>query len=125
MYVLLGEFDQSLKTAFDFDYWLRLFKAMPARVGFTDAVQAYSRLHEQCITRRERRTIALEGLRVLRRHLQQAPPHWAITHIGEILQGSPPAQATPEQRALVAEFLLQAAEFLTEAHYERLAREWN
>ena len=31
MAVLLGEFDQECRTAFDFDYWLRAFDAFPHR----------------------------------------------------------------------------------------------
>ena len=44
-------------TAYDFDYWLQAFHAFPERIGFVDAVQAQSRLHEGSITLRMRRTV--------------------------------------------------------------------
>lgn len=84
MIILLGSLDESLKTAFDFDYWLRAFTKLPGRIGFVDAVQAYSRLHEDCITLRMRRTVALEGIQVLARHLSHAPTHWLLTYAEEL-----------------------------------------
>ena len=84
MTVLLGPLDERLKTAFDFDYWLRAFTKLPGRIGFVDAVQAYSRLHEDCITLRMRRTVALEGIQVLARHLGHAPLHWLLTYADEL-----------------------------------------
>ena len=85
IFVLLGKLDECLKTAFDFEYWLRAFLAFPKRIGFVDAVQAYSRLHESCITQRMRRTVALEGMQVLARHLGKAPYHWLLTYVDELL----------------------------------------
>ena len=83
MWVLLGAMDVSLETAFDFDYWLRAFRAFPERIGFVDAVQAQSRLHEATITHKMRRSVALEGARLLHRHLGYAPLHWILTHMAE------------------------------------------
>ncbi|MBE0437662.1 MAG: glycosyltransferase [Methylomicrobium sp.] len=83
MTVLLGPLDETLKTAFDFDYWLRAFVRFPARIGFVDAVQARSRLHAQCITRTLRRCVAEESMRVIARHLGSAPEHWIITYMTE------------------------------------------
>ena len=84
-YVLLGELDTSLKTAFDFDYWLRAFTAFPERIGFIDEVQAESRLHDACITKTMRRTVALEGMHVVARHLGHAPTHWITAYVDELL----------------------------------------
>jgi glycosyltransferase involved in cell wall biosynthesis len=85
---LLGPLDETLKAAFDFDYWLRAFATLPGRMGFVDAVQAYSRLHAGCITVRMRRTVALEGMQVLARHLGQAPKEWLLTYFNELLAAS-------------------------------------
>lgn len=79
--LLLGDLDESYATAFDLDYWLRAFKAFPGRVGFVDAVQAKSRLHDACITMRARRTVALDGLRATHTHLGASSPHWAIAYL--------------------------------------------
>lgn len=49
--VLLGPLDETLKTAFDFDYWLRAFIQIPERIGFIDTAQAKSRLHAQWLCR--------------------------------------------------------------------------
>lgn len=79
----LGGLDTSLRTAFDFDLWFRLFKAYPGRIGFVPQVQALSRLHAGGITLRERELVALEGMAVLARHLGSAPPHWVLTLVAE------------------------------------------
>ena len=39
MGVLLGEFDQHWRTAFDFEYWLRAFEAFPHRIGYIPHLQ--------------------------------------------------------------------------------------
>ena len=83
--ILLGTLDEGLKAAFDFEYWLRAFCAFPERIGFVDEVQAYSRLHDGCITMRMRRTVALEGMKVLARHLGSAPKEWLLTYTDELL----------------------------------------
>lgn len=83
--ILLGALDEKLKAAFDFEYWLRAFCAFPDRIGFVDAVQAMSRLHDGCITMRLRRTVALEGMEVLARHLGSAPKEWLLTYADELL----------------------------------------
>lgn len=85
----LGGLDTSLEASFDFDLWLRMFKRFPGRVGFIPKVQAYSRLHERCITRRLRERVALEGLAVTARHLGTAPAHWMLTHFEEVLAAHP------------------------------------
>ena len=83
--ILLGPLDEKLKAAFDFEYWLRAFCAFPDRIGFVDEVQAMSRLHDGCITMRMRRTVALEGMQVLARHLGSAPKEWLLTYADELL----------------------------------------
>ena len=85
MHLLLGPLDESLQTAFDFDYWLRVFCAFPGRVGFVDAVQAQSRVHSNAITLRLRRTVILEGMQLLARHLGNAPKEWLLTYLSELL----------------------------------------
>lgn len=90
MLLLLGKLDASLKTSFDFDFWLRAFGAFPQRIGFVDAVQAKSRLHDACITQKMRRTVALEALSLLKKHLGQTPLHWLLTHFREARQSGQP-----------------------------------
>jgi hypothetical protein len=91
LWLLLGPLDEGLKTAFDFDYWLRAFKQLPGRIGFVDRVQAQSRLHDDCITQRQRRTVILEGMQLLAHHLGHAPKEWLLTYVAEML-AAPPGQ---------------------------------
>lgn len=85
----LGPLDTGLRTAFDYEYWLRLWKAFPGRIGQVAEVQALSRLHDEGITLRMRRQVALEGVQVVARHVGPAPAHWLVTHIGEALAQHP------------------------------------
>ena len=85
----LGPLDTGLRTAFDYEYWLRLWKAFPGRIGQVPDVQALSRLHDDGITLRMRRQVALEGVQVVARHVCPAPAHWLVTHVGEALARHP------------------------------------
>jgi glycosyltransferase involved in cell wall biosynthesis len=86
---LIGPLDESLKTAFDFDLWLHFFKRFPGQIGLIRRIQASSRLHEACLTQRQRQTVALEGMRVLARHLNHVPLHWFYTHVDEMCAAYP------------------------------------
>lgn len=101
----VGGLDTTLRAAFDFDLWLRLFKAYPGCVGHLPQVQAKSRLHAATITTRFRERVALEGLQVVHRHLGPAPAHWLLTHFAERLAQHPfeaqPADLRTELQALV------------------------
>lgn len=112
IWVLLGKLDESLKTAFDFDFWLRAFKACPQRIGFVDAVQAYSRLHEECITVRMRRTVILEGMEVLARHLGSAPKEWLLTYVNELLAIHPDQRGVDDLKGHIADTLTEARQWL-------------
>ena len=65
MISLLGPLNETLKTTFDYEYWLKAFRGFPERIGFVDHVLAYSRLHQDCITVKQRRQVALEGIQLL------------------------------------------------------------
>jgi hypothetical protein len=83
-YQRIGGIDLQLRAAFDFDLWVRFFKAYPGRIGFIDAVQAQSRLHEGGITLSQRERVAREGMLVVARHLGEAPIAWALTWLDEL-----------------------------------------
>lgn len=74
---LLGKLDESLKMAFDFDYWLRAFKKFPERIGFINQVQAKSRLHDSCLTLKEKDRGLKEGHDLLVKHIGHAPNAWS------------------------------------------------
>jgi hypothetical protein len=111
--VLLGKFDQELKCAFDFDYWLRAFKSVPERIGFIDVLQAQSRLHEQCITIRQRRGVMLEGMQVLHRHLGRVSANWVRTYRDELISGKASVDGGKSMCDMALELLDSAQEYLT------------
>lgn len=86
---LVGPFNESLQTAFDFELWLRFFKRFPGQIGLVRRVQAFSRLHAACLTQRQRQTVALEGMQVLAEHLKIVPLHWFYTHLDEMCDSYP------------------------------------
>lgn len=112
MWLLLGPLDESLKTAFDFDYWLRAFKRLPGRIGFVDVVQAQSRLHDGCITQRLRHTVILEGMQLLARHLGHAPKEWLLTYVDEMLAAPPNQSDIANLRQDVLDLLEQVKPWL-------------
>ncbi len=109
----LGGLDVSLRASFDYDFWLRLFKAYPGGVGHLQAVQAQSRLHAATITTRFRERVALEGLQVVHRHLGAAPAHWLLTHFGERQAGHPFDEPSDDLVADLRALLQRAAPWLT------------
>lgn len=93
--------DTALRTAFDFDAWLRLWKAFPGRVGHIAYVQALSRLHAGGITLRQRERVALEALQLIHRHIGPAPGHWLLTYFDEVMPDLPDGGTeAPRQRLL-------------------------
>lgn len=119
-HVLLGSLDEQLKASFDFEYWLRAFSAFPDRIGFIDTVQACSRLHEDCITMRLRRTVALEGMKVLARHLGCAPKEWLLTYVDELVAGDPDAIRSDDMRQHLNDTVIEASLYLAASERTQL-----
>lgn len=111
--ILLGRLDETLKASFDFDYWLRAFSAFPSRIGFVNEVQAQSRLHDNCITMRMRRIVALEGMKVLARHLGSAPKEWLLTYANELITQDPAEHGINDISAHLRETLEIAQTWMT------------
>lgn len=112
MWVLLGPLDEALRTAFDFDYWLRAFTTFPDRIGFIDQVQAQSRLHDQCITLSQKRTVSLESMELVSRHLGHAPAHWLLSCVDEMLSAADPPLRAREVEDRVDALLTDAGRFV-------------
>lgn len=86
----VGILDEGLKTAFDMDFWMRIFLYYsPNQIGFINQIQAYSRLHDQCITRKFRLTVALESMQLVSKYLGKAPGHWILTYFNEACNSYP------------------------------------
>lgn len=108
-FLALGGLDTTLRTAFDYEFWLRLFKTHGgAAIVQLPEVQALSRLHEGGITLRMREQVALEGLQVVHRHLGPAPGHWLLTHVGEALAAHPFQARRTDPRVQMATLLDRA-----------------
>lgn len=97
----IGYLDESLATAFDFELWLRIFKNFPDRIGFVEHVQAFSRLHSDSITSRQRRLVAIEGVKILGKYLGRAKPHWLLTYAEELYQHYPHLTDTQNLKNMV------------------------
>jgi hypothetical protein len=78
--------DESLATAFDFELWMRIFKMFPNRIAYIDKILAYSRIHADCITTRQRRLVAIENIMILNKHYGYANIHWLTTYVEELFK---------------------------------------
>ena len=85
----IGGLDSSLSLSFDYDYWIRAAKRFPYQIGFVEKVQAYSRLHANCKTMRQRREVALESMRVTARGVGHAVAHWFFTWLDDYFRSFP------------------------------------
>ena len=86
---MVGLLDENLATAFDFELWLRVFRKFPGRIAFLDQVLAYSRIHADCITSRERRLVATENIEILGKYFGHAKSHWLLTYVEELYKSYP------------------------------------
>jgi glycosyltransferase involved in cell wall biosynthesis len=86
MYQLIGPLNQDFKAAFDFEYWLRAFNLFENKIGFIDELQAYSRLHNECITQKHRERVAIEGVKAVSNYYGKAPIHWIATYVEECVE---------------------------------------
>jgi glycosyltransferase involved in cell wall biosynthesis len=107
VFVEVGYLQEGLVTAFDFELWLRVFRRFPDRIGYLDRVQAYSRLHNDCITQRMRRLVAVEGVKILARHVGKARVQWVLAYLDELYSSYPfgdvPSDLPADLRALIDE----------------------
>lgn len=122
LWKLLGPLDTALKTAFDFDYWVRAFQSFHGRIGFIDALQASSRLHGDCITMKMRRTVAMDGVRVIAQHLGNPPKEWLLTYVEEVLRMNPVNKPSGSLREHFEQTIAELREYFEKDEIERLYR---
>jgi glycosyltransferase involved in cell wall biosynthesis len=119
----VGLLDESLKTAFDLDLWLRIFKRYRKnQIGFINRVQAYSRLHDQCLTKRLRQTVALESMQVIAKHLGSAPGHWMLTYFNELCERYPFIEEKESLLEITKSVLGKAKAFMKPAEFADLVK---
>lgn len=116
----VGLLDEGLATAFDFEFWLRVFRRFPGQISHLDRVLAFSRLHGACITQRLRRQVALEGMAVVARHLGHAQPHWLLTYFDELCAAYPFGDVALDLTADATDALAQARPWLNPADWQHL-----
>lgn len=114
MHIMLGPLDENQKTSFDYEYWLRAFKAFPDRIGFISEVQALSRLHEDCITSKQRELVAIEGIRLVSRYLGRSAVHWFYTYVDETLAEESNERISAATIAKLADTLLKVEHDLSQ-----------
>ena len=119
-YKLVGPLDVSFKAAFDYEYWMRIFSKLPDRIGFIDAVQAQSRLYDDCITVRSRKQVALEGMRVCAAYLGYAQSHWLSSYLEEVAVQSASERGFDDFSAHAREVFEEASPYLLKSDLERL-----
>lgn len=103
----VGPLDESLAAAFDFELWLRAFRRFPGQIAHIDRLLAFSRLHAATITQRQRRRVAVEGIRVLAKHLGSSQPHWLLTYFEEVCAVYPFGEDIPDLKAHAQDVLGQ------------------
>jgi glycosyltransferase involved in cell wall biosynthesis len=91
----LGGLDESLEASFDFDLWIRAFKRYSQGIIFLDKPLACSRIHEKTITQNKRQAVAVEGIKILKKHLDSAPEHWLLNLLDEQLASYPSVETMP------------------------------
>ena len=111
----VGLLDESLKTAFDFDLFIRIFKVLKrSEIGFINKVLSYSRIHSNTITNKMRREVSLESMKVLYKHFKSAPTHWVITYINELFRDYPFIKNEVSLRQEISNFLIDSKIFFNE-----------
>lgn len=84
MSTMLGPFDQELKTAFDFDYWMRAFTHFDHRIDHISQYWAKSRLHKNCITLKQRRQVLFESMKTVAHYTGVCSGKWLGTYWQEV-----------------------------------------
>lgn len=109
----VGYLNEDLKTAFDFDWFIRIFKrASRKNIKFIDNLQAYSVLHDQCITRSMRRIIAIESMKTLHSHFGYADSHWVVTYVNELYAQYPFQESRNSLLSQVKKFIEDVKDYL-------------
>ncbi len=121
----IGPLNERLQTAFDLDLWLRFFKEFSKKqLGMVNQVQAYSRLHAQCLTQRLRQTVALESMQVIAQHLGPAPAHWLLTYFDELCERYPFVSEKGSLVEIIKTTLAQAKASMEPNTFTQLVKEF-
>ena len=75
----VGGLDVSLRSAFDYDLWIRLSKRCPFRA--IPQCLAQSRMHPDNLSLRGKERMFEECIQILRRHYGYVPPQWVYGYL--------------------------------------------
>ncbi|MBZ5725706.1 MAG: glycosyltransferase [Acidobacteriia bacterium] len=118
----VGMLDSALRSAFDYDLWIRLSKRFP--LVATAQCLATSRMHRQNISLRQRRLMFEESMGLLRRHYGYVPLHWIYSYLCHLHDGKDQVfEASPESHKALWESLLRGF-YYNRKHPVRFVREW-
>lgn len=124
MAVMLGPFDERLRTAFDFDYWLRAFAAFPERIGYLPELQGLTRLHGGTITSLQRADVALEATQLLARSFGSADAARLHGYALELQQGIAALPAGQTLQSHLRALFSQAEAWLDPGALSQLRTSW-
>jgi len=117
----LGYLDESLETAFDFDFWIRFFKKYKAnQIAMINHTQAYSRLHQLCITERAREKVITEGIKIVFNYFSKPPIYWAQTFVEECIEKYPFIEEEQGLIQIIQNFLSKIQPFFAQDDYQHL-----
>lgn len=122
--VLLGPFDLHWRTAFDFDYWLRAFRAFPKRIGYVPTLQGITRIHQNSITSKQRAQVALEATELLARHFNDATTSRLEGYALELQMGIAKLPPGISMEDHLAELCSQAAAWVNSEHMAQFRQNW-
>jgi hypothetical protein len=119
----VGFLDESLKTAFDLELWLRIFKKYRTnQLAFINKVLAFSRLHEQCLTKKLRETVALESMQVLKKHVRPVPSHWLMSYFEDLFAKYPYIDDKTSLIDLVKQMLVKSKNLVEPQQFQKLVK---
>ena len=98
----VGGWDPSWRCAFDFDLLLRIFTQAPGGIGFINALQASTRLHNATITANQQWRINLECGQLLMRSQGYAAMHWMESAATAWVAAHPHANAGEDATSIQA-----------------------
>jgi glycosyltransferase involved in cell wall biosynthesis len=119
-----GYLDAGLRTAFDYDLWIRVGKKHPlVRIQAGNPL-AVSRMHRDNLTLRQRRTVFTECIATLLKHFDYVPFPWVYSYACYLMDGRDQF-FEPAKPGLIKYLLsLPMGSAYNRRHLSRYWREW-
>lgn len=124
MGLLLREIDQQWRTTFDFDYWIKAFRAFPNRIGYIPHLQGRTRIQNEMITSKYRAQASIETTRLLAHHFKFANVNILNEYALELM---PANKEMPKSECFtnhLKELFDSARPYLAPAAFSQLQKTW-